>query len=666
MRATNIAGYDEATYTLPVSPPPPQPSIVTHPVNRTITAGSNTTFSITTSTVEQLYLYQWQYRTNSSASWNNVTNGGIYSNATTATLSLSNVPISYNGYQYRCIASINYPRDTWSETSNAATLTVLSAGTPPTITTTSLPNGTRSTNYSAALAATGTTPITWSIISGSLPTGLTLNESSGIISGTPSAVGTFTFTVRASNRINPDATRAFTIVIQEIVYPSISSHPDNRSIKEGTSTTFSVAATNCNGTFVYQWQYRTNANGTWTNVSNGGIYSGATTSTLTLSSGVTISYTGYQYRCVVICSAMQNYVLNSNPGILTVTGDVAVIELFSDVEVFCSILDYIKYTFIKLDNEHQIRYKITFSEEAKAVGFQDKTAFENLPEDLLLLIDIPPNIPTGFYSGVVNVECEGVTDLIEDYPFSFLFYNNGVTIVNQPPAYQSLCGGAAIALVVDVSGDANSYQWYRNDQPIAGAEDKEFTVETAGNYYVEIWGECGAIKSDVAVISSPSSSPAGISVRVKWGNLLYVENASNKYQSYQWYHNGSAINGATFVYFAEKEGFLGEYYTRCFKADGSYEETCPIVFTTRTKSSAVSVYPTVLNPTDVLNINLSETEFNTEATVEIYSLLGRMVYSTRITPQTATIRPDFQHKGTYFIKIKHPSGEIFSEKIIVQ
>ena len=65
-----------------------------------------------------------------------------------------------------------------------------------TITTTSLPNGTRNTAYSATLAAS-ITGANWSVISGTLPAGLSLNSSTGVISGTPTTAGTSTFTVRA-------------------------------------------------------------------------------------------------------------------------------------------------------------------------------------------------------------------------------------------------------------------------------------------------------------------------------------------------------------------------------------------------------------------------------------------------------------------------------------
>ena len=71
---------------------------------------------------------------------------------------------------------------------------------PLVITTTSLPGGIIGQAYSYQVAADGgTAPVTWSIGSGSLPAGLSLNTQGGVISGTPTTSGTSTFTVELAD-----------------------------------------------------------------------------------------------------------------------------------------------------------------------------------------------------------------------------------------------------------------------------------------------------------------------------------------------------------------------------------------------------------------------------------------------------------------------------------
>jgi len=89
---------------------------------------------------------------------------------------------------------------------------------PPTITTGSpLPDGQVDSTYSVQLAASGgETPYTWSMASGSLPGGLSLGSSSGVISGTPTAEGTSEFTVRVTGDDGLSSTKAFSLSVASV------------------------------------------------------------------------------------------------------------------------------------------------------------------------------------------------------------------------------------------------------------------------------------------------------------------------------------------------------------------------------------------------------------------------------------------------------------------
>ncbi|MFT3823557.1 MAG: gliding motility-associated C-terminal domain-containing protein [Chitinophagaceae bacterium] len=77
------------------------PVIGSQPTDATILIGENTSFAITATGTG--ISYQWQV--NTGAGFVNVTDGGVYSNATTATLNITNAPLSMNGYRYRCVVT---------------------------------------------------------------------------------------------------------------------------------------------------------------------------------------------------------------------------------------------------------------------------------------------------------------------------------------------------------------------------------------------------------------------------------------------------------------------------------------------------------------------------------------------------------------------------------
>ena len=66
-------------------------------------------------------------------------------------------------------------------------------------TTFSIPLGTVGANYAGSVTTDGSAPVTYSVLSGSLPAGLSLNASTGAITGTPTTTGTSNFTIRVQN-----------------------------------------------------------------------------------------------------------------------------------------------------------------------------------------------------------------------------------------------------------------------------------------------------------------------------------------------------------------------------------------------------------------------------------------------------------------------------------
>ncbi len=132
-----------------------------------------------------------------------------------------------------------------------------------TIATTTLPGGQVGVAYSAALlAAGGTTPYTWSISSGSLPAGLTLNGATGAITGTPTAAaGATPLTISVSDSSVPVQTKSvnLALTISTSSGISVSVSPQNAGITitqtlsltptttDSSGVNWSVSGSGCSG-----------------------------------------------------------------------------------------------------------------------------------------------------------------------------------------------------------------------------------------------------------------------------------------------------------------------------------------------------------------------------------------------------------------------------------
>lgn len=128
------------------------------------------------------------------------------------------------------------------------------------ITTSSMPAGTVGASYSKTLSASGgTSPYTWGIASGALPAGISLNASTGTVSGTPSQQGTANFTVKVSDSAQQSAQAALSI--------NVSTGTNNTSLIITTtslpaaqvSVPYSATVTASNGTAPYTWSLASNS-----------------------------------------------------------------------------------------------------------------------------------------------------------------------------------------------------------------------------------------------------------------------------------------------------------------------------------------------------------------------------------------------------------------------
>jgi glucose/arabinose dehydrogenase len=320
LTATNPNGATTATATLTVNT---APAITTQPINQTVTAGGNASFTATVTGTPTPTL-QWQVSTNGGASFTNLANGAPYGGVTTNVLALTGVTAGLNNNQYRLLAT----NSAGTATSTAATLTVNAAAGAPVITTQPTNQTvTAGGNTSFTVAATGTPTPTyqWQVATGGGPfTNLTnaapysgVTTATLAITGATAGLSGNQYRAVATNTAGSATSDAALLIVNSA--PTITTQPTNQTAATGQNASFTVAATGT-PTPTYQWQVSTSG-GPFTNLTNGAPYSGVTTATLTITS-VTVGLSGNQYRVVATngiapdaTSAAATLTVNTGPAI---------------------------------------------------------------------------------------------------------------------------------------------------------------------------------------------------------------------------------------------------------------------------------------------------------------------------------------------------------------
>ena len=502
--------------------------INTQPSNSAVCAGASTGFSIN---VSGTVTYQWQESVNGGTTYSDIVNGGIYSGATTASLTLSGVLASANNNFYRCVVSGSCP----SINSGAAKLTV---NTAPAITAHPAASSVicSSQNTSFGVTATGTgLNYQWQLstdggasYSNLANGGVYSNVDGAILNITAATIAMNNYKYRSivTGLCSPAATtNAATLTVYTPI--SINANPANITLCENSNGSFSVTATGTTPT--YQWQVSTNNGATFTNITNGGIYGGATTNTLTLT-GSTFSLNNNIYRslvsgaapCGAVNSGTATLNVNPAPSQSTISGGGA----------FCAGGNGVA---IGLSNSGAgINYQLQLNGAnngspiagtGAAINFGNKTVAGNYKI-----------LATNATTGCTQQMTGGVTVVVNPLPL--------INLTVAP--YKNLFPGLVTTLTANASSAANpiTYAWFKNNLPVNNVTNTQsVNVTNLGDYRVTVTDANGCINQSQVVTIADSAN-----------NKLFIYPSPNNGQFSVVYYNPGGSNTKQIITILSSKG----------------------------------------------------------------------------------------------------------------
>lgn len=524
------------------------------PTSTTVCTGSPTSISFTALNASS---YQWQI--DQGSGFTNVTNSGVYSGATTPTLSISTASPATNG-TYRCIVSGTCNSITTNNTIlNVYPVTIITAQPV------AVNNCINTTNY-FTVNATGASLVyqwqvstnggtTWSNLTASVNySGVNANQLT--IQSTPLSFNNNLYRCVATGTCSSTATSNAALLTLNTP-PSVASDPSNTSTCFNSNASFSVSGA---GTSIsYQWQVNTGSG--FSNVSNTGVYSGANNATLNITSAPT-TMNGYLYRCAIsgICQPSPVF---SNSATLTVIPPVSITTQPPVSTTVCSG----NSTSITFSHIGGSNFQWYVDQGSGFVALSNNATYSGVNTGTLNIVASVAT--TGTYRCIFSNSCSGpvvtTTSILNVYP--------PTTIISHPTSLNS-CAGGYTYFTVGATGTSLAYQWQlstnggttwanlTNTTYYSGVNAPQMTItgtSTALNGYkfrCYVTGACQTTAtSDIAtltVITAPviTTQPVNTSACPNSNTSLSVV-ATGTTISYQWQVNDglgfvNIVNNSTY------------------------------------------------------------------------------------------------------------------------
>ncbi len=636
-------------------------TILTNPSNVVICAGSNTTFTTTTSAAPSSY--QWQVSTNGGGTYTNLANDAIYSGVGTASLGLTNPSVALSTNLYRC----GLVSGCGNLNTNGAMLTINSA---PLIT--QQPNSVTicaGNPVSFSTTATGSNvTYQWQL---SIDGGTIFNNITGATASTYNFVGLlanngYKYKCLVSGTCTPTVpSSTVTLTVNSALL--INANPLSSNICENTNTTFSVNVTGVVNS--YQWQVSTDGGTNYNNIVNGGIYSNALTPTLNIT-GATFAQHNYLYKCVVTGSCPP---LNSTPATLTInTAPVITVQPALNVNI-CNGQNA-AFSVTATGTTINYQWQISTNGGVSFINLVNGGNYANVNTAILNITNATTLMNTYQYKCIVNGTCSPVA-------------NSGVGVLNvytpitisSSPLPATICATGNTSFAVVAAGTNPTYQWQESvnggttfsniiSANAATLNLTNVTFAMNNNQYrcvVNGQAPCGTVNSNASILTV-SAQPTISLFAAPYNNLLpgltttltATTSLNSTNVTYTWFKNNLTFPNNANNYVVNVNN-TGTYKVNVLDNTNGCTNTSSSVVIGDSISNRLFIYPSPSNG------RFTVSYFNTgglltSQTITIFNEAGSKVYVNTFTVSQAyqLLQIDLRRNktGLYYVVLGDKNG----------